>query len=205
MTGTAGVIQHFRQGNLRFSVSILLALAGSLASFSEGRLAHTLPSAYLAWLFAVLIGSVLWLYLRPSRTVQYRVLSVWAQRLVVLAIGGLAGFLSGMFGIGGGVLMTPLLQVFLSFSLAESIGTSLGAVVLIAGAGVIAHAWMGDLGTILRHSPWVLVVLGGCGMICAPWGAVLTRRISEGALKKVLFILMAGLCGYMLVLGLQVR
>ena len=46
----------------------------------------------------------------------------WA--LVILGV--LAGMLSGMFGIGGGVIIVPALSVLLGYALETAIGTSLG-------------------------------------------------------------------------------
>lgn len=52
---------------------------------------------------------------------------------VFLAIGLLAGLLSGLFGIGGGIIIIPLLMFFAKFSSHTAIGTSLGAMLLPVG------------------------------------------------------------------------
>src|SRR3954451_2067682 len=53
--------------------------------------------------------------------------------LVFLAIGVVAGVLSGLFGIGGGILIIPSLVFFAKFHTKLAIGTSLGAVLLPVG------------------------------------------------------------------------
>ena len=55
-------------------------------------------------------------------------------RLAVIAI--LAGGFSGLFGVGGGGIMVPLLVLWLGYGTREATGTSLGAIVLIALAAM---------------------------------------------------------------------
>jgi uncharacterized membrane protein YfcA len=53
--------------------------------------------------------------------------------LIFLAIGLLAGVLSGLFGIGGGVVIVPALMLFARMEPVEATGTSLGALLLPVG------------------------------------------------------------------------
>jgi hypothetical protein len=58
--------------------------------------------------------------------------------LTILAMGATIGFLSGMFGIGGGFLMTPLL-IFLGIPPAVAVGTQSTQVVASSVTGALAH------------------------------------------------------------------
>lgn len=58
--------------------------------------------------------------------------------LIILAMGGAVGFISGMFGIGGGFLMTPLL-IFLGIPPGIAVGTQSAQVVASSVTGAIAH------------------------------------------------------------------
>ncbi|MDP2123590.1 MAG: sulfite exporter TauE/SafE family protein [Parvibaculum sp.] len=58
--------------------------------------------------------------------------------LTILAMGGAVGFLSGMFGVGGGFLMTPLL-IFLGIPPAVAVGTQSTQVVASSVTGALAH------------------------------------------------------------------
>ena len=60
--------------------------------------------------------------------------SVRRMSLLFLAIGLAAGLLSGVFGIGGGILIVPALLLFAKMDPATSTGTSLGALLLPVGA-----------------------------------------------------------------------
>jgi uncharacterized membrane protein YfcA len=60
--------------------------------------------------------------------------SVKRMSLLFLAIGLAAGLLSGLFGIGGGILIVPALLLFGKMAPATATGTSLGALLLPVGA-----------------------------------------------------------------------
>jgi len=56
-----------------------------------------------------------------------------------LGIGVLAGFLSGLFGVGGGILMVPMMVLLMKFNQKLASGTSLAAVLPIAISGVVGY------------------------------------------------------------------
>jgi uncharacterized protein len=87
--------------------------------------------------------------------------------LATAIVGAAAGFLSGVFGVGGGILIVPGLVLLLKMEQRLAHGTSLGAILPIAVAGVIGFA--------LDHSvDWTaggLIILGAVG------GAVIGARL----------------------------
>jgi uncharacterized membrane protein YfcA len=64
-------------------------------------------------------------------------------RLVL--IGLVAGFFSALFGVGGGILIVPLLVLVAAFPEREATGTSLGAIGIIALVGTIAYGVRGEV------------------------------------------------------------
>jgi uncharacterized membrane protein YfcA len=69
-----------------------------------------------------------------------------AQRTLRLAaIGTAAGLFSGLFGVGGGTVIVPLLMLWLGYGAREATGTSLGAIVVIAAAAMLAQGAYGNL------------------------------------------------------------
>jgi len=64
--------------------------------------------------------------------------------LLLLGLGGLVGFLSGMFGVGGGFLMTPLLML-LGIPPAVAVATGANQVVAASISGVLAHMRRGNV------------------------------------------------------------
>ena len=87
------------------------------------------------------------------------------RRLAPLAaIGLLAGLFSGLFGVGGGMVMVPLLILLMGYGEREATGTSLLAIVVIAVAAVLAQATHDNVHVtkgLLIGLPAVLGVLGG--------------------------------------------
>ncbi len=68
------------------------------------------------------------------------------QRLAKLAaIGTAAGVFSGLFGVGGGTVIVPLLVFWLGYSIHEATGTSLAAIALVAIWGVVAQGQYGNV------------------------------------------------------------
>ena len=66
----------------------------------------------------------------------------------LLSIGLVAGFLSGMFGVGGGILIVPGLITVAGFSQRLASGTSLTAIVPLATVGVVSYASRGDISAV---------------------------------------------------------
>jgi uncharacterized membrane protein YfcA len=65
--------------------------------------------------------------------------------LKLLAIGTAAGLFSGLFGVGGGTIIVPLLLLWLAYGEREATGTSLVAIVIIAAYGTVAQAFYGNV------------------------------------------------------------
>ena len=64
---------------------------------------------------------------------------------VLLAMGGGVGFLSGMFGVGGGFLMTPLL-IFAGVPPAVAVASEANQITAASVSGALAHAQRGRCG-----------------------------------------------------------
>ena len=64
---------------------------------------------------------------------------------ILAAIGTAGGAFSGLFGIGGGVVMVPLLILWLGYEERSATGTSLAAIAIIATAATVVHAGYGNV------------------------------------------------------------
>ena len=67
------------------------------------------------------------------------------RTLRLAAIGTAAGLFSGLFGVGGGVIMVPLLVVWCGFGARLATGTSLAAIVIIAAVATGVHGVYGNV------------------------------------------------------------
>jgi hypothetical protein len=93
-------------------------------------------------------------------------ISLW----VILAIGFVTGFLSGMLGVGGGFIRMPALVYILGCPTVVAVGTDLFEIVFSSGYGVMTHAFKGNV-----HLGLVLAILVGTA-VGAQLGASYTRR-----------------------------
>jgi uncharacterized membrane protein YfcA len=62
-----------------------------------------------------------------------------------MAIGTAAGLFSGLFGVGGGTVIVPLLMLWLGYNERAATATSLAAIILIAGVGAAAQGLYGNV------------------------------------------------------------
>ena len=97
--------------------------------------------------------------------------------VVCIGVGLLAGLLSGLFGVGGGTVIVPLLVLLLGFDQRRAAGTSLAAIVPTASVGVISYAVSGDVAWI----PALILAAGAVGG--AQIGTWLLPRLSQTALR----------------------
>jgi uncharacterized membrane protein YfcA len=94
-----------------------------------------------------------------------------------IVIGLLAGLLSGLFGVGGGTVIVPLLVLLLRFDQRLAAGTSLAAIVPTATVGVISYAVHGSVA-------WIpAIILAAGAVVGAQIGTRLLPRISQTALR----------------------
>ena len=63
----------------------------------------------------------------------------------LIAIGLAAGFFSALFGVGGGIVVVPLLIFAAGFGQRTAMATSLASIGLIAFAGTVSYALRGDI------------------------------------------------------------
>jgi uncharacterized membrane protein YfcA len=144
--GIFAAIAYYRAGKLKIGIAIWVALglaAGALlgAQIALGLNVDLLQSAYAVfllfagWRFAEpLKWWAEWRSKTPPPPVPERAPRTTAW-YVLLGIGFGAGILSGMFGVGGGIVIVPVLVGLLWFDQKLASGTSLGSLLLPVGLG----------------------------------------------------------------------
>jgi uncharacterized membrane protein YfcA len=99
------------------------------------------------------------------------------RTLALAAIGTAAGVFSGLFGVGGGTVMVPLLVLWLGYGPREATGTSLAAIVFIAG---FAAATQGAYGNVHVLDAALVGIPAMGGVLIGTWlqQRLATRSIS---------------------------
>jgi uncharacterized membrane protein YfcA len=105
-------------------------------------------------------------------------------RLAVIATG--AGAFSGLFGVGGGTIIVPLLVLWLGYGQKEATGTSLAAIIVIGALAAGAQALYGNVDL------WLGLAIGVPGVLGVLAGTALQQRISEPAVAAAFVALLVG-------------
>ena len=104
--------------------------------------------------------------------------------VVVVGIGLTGGLISGLVGVGGGIVMVPLMVGLLAVSQHRAHGTSLAMIVPIASSATIPY-W------IANGMEWPIVVsLAGTSVVFAMVGARLTARLNATLLRRGFAVLL---------------
>lgn len=104
---------------------------------------------------------------------------------ILILIGLMAGMLSGLIGVGGGIIIVPALMFFVGFTQKEAQGTSLGLLLLPIGILAVLNYYnkgLIDIKVVLTMAIGFLV--GGF------LGSKLALAISEDALKKIFAVVL---------------
>ena len=103
------------------------------------------------------------------------------------AVGTLAGAFSGLFGVGGGIVIVPMLIALFGYGERLATGTSLAAIILIALLAVALHG--GFYGRVDLETGLVLAVPAIIGVV---FGTALQQRIPERAVSLIFSVILVG-------------
>ena len=211
LVGTAsiiGVVSHWRAGRVRVRTGVLFGVCSIGGSVAGSALNHRMDPDILLLAFSALISVAAWRMFTgcPSCTQSGEraqlalgagysagaASTVTKTRvdaltiLTILAAGTLVGFLTGLFGVGGGFIIVPALTLLLRFSMPEAIGTSLlivGITTTIALATRVTTSGI-DWGVTL---PFTLAAVGGV----LAGGRIADRIDAEKSLRWFAALLLA--------------
>ncbi|MCU1416256.1 MAG: uncharacterized protein JWP32_430 [Schumannella sp.] len=176
----SGTIQYAVQGQVDVTAGLILAAGGVAGSLIGTKLLRALPLGWLRWLFiALLVLVAIRLFFEvPSREAQLSYSP--GVVLALAALGLVVGVASGLFGIGGGVILVPVLIAFFGLGDLLAKGTSLLAMIPTSITGSVANLRAG------------LVVLGdglivGLAAVVASFGGVALAFLLPPRLAAVLF------------------
>lgn len=203
-TSVSSVLAHHRRGAVRWDIVRHLApgiVLGSLIS-SVGAFA-LLKGSWLALFFGLFVSfSATQMFLdkkpRPSRTMPGAAGKFGA--------GSVIGFLSGLVGAGGGFVSVPFMT-WCNVAVHNAVATSAALGFPIALANVTGYIVSGqNIGGRPAYSfgyVWLLgfVVVAGCSVLTAPWGARTAHTLPVKKLKRVFAGVLLLMASYMLYTG----
>src|SRR5438477_8374465 len=162
-SAASGTFRYAQESLIDWWVAAWTAPFGVAAAVGGSVLSHAVPGNghWLMILTALLLGATAWQMRKapPRPAVEeaeaesdaavvsgsVRQHTFHRSAAAVGAVGAVAGMLSGLLGIGGGVLMVPGFNQFVGLRLKQTIATSLVCVGIFAVPGMITHAFLGDI------------------------------------------------------------
>jgi uncharacterized membrane protein YfcA len=203
IASTIGALLGLRKKILRYKSAGFMALFGLALSPLGIWLAPQIPNAPLQILFSLILLYVAIHLLSQARnqmkgipedsrkpspclinpTVGRLQWTVPCARALLFS-GGIAGFLSGLLGVGGGFIIVPALKRYTDLPVKSIVATSLGVLAIITGGGAIFSAVSGNLNFLIA-APFSLAALGGLLI-----GLVIGRKLS-GPHTQLIFSIFA--------------
>ncbi|MBX3377115.1 MAG: sulfite exporter TauE/SafE family protein [Phycisphaeraceae bacterium] len=185
-------IQHYREGAVRTLLLRILIPATAAATIGGVMLSNLLSGEALRLLLALfLILYSIWnfsIIARPRRrsfTGTGRVERTPAHRLA--ACGAITGAIGGLLGLGGGLLLVPLLQLACNVRLKNAIATSSAVLCFTAAIGAaLKLATLSQHGERIDHAFVYIVCMAPTAILGALWGAKLVHRLPIIAVRLVM-------------------
>jgi hypothetical protein len=177
LTAAAGAISFGVAGEVDFALGVTIGLGGIVGSTSGTWLMNRISARSLTVVFAmVLLVAGIRLISGASPVPGSVSISSTAEIFFALGVGVIAGFLGGLAGIGGGVVIVPSLVLLLGLEQHMAQGTSLLAIVFTSSAGTFVNMRYQRV----RPMDGLLV---GCGGIA---GSLIATRIALGVEARTL-------------------
>ncbi len=186
--------QHYRQKSLLWQAVGIMAVGSIIGAWTGTAVAVRTSSLVLKFIFTVAIAaSAAGMFFEKRKTCED---TKPIPSLLWIFAGFVSGFIAPLAGIGGGIILVPLMVYLLRFPIKKVVGTSSGVIVFtsaIATIRYIYHGWgnmllpKGCLGFVF---PAAVIFLGISSVISAPFGAQLNQRIKSSIFKKIFGILM---------------
>lgn len=193
-TAISGAWQHHRKKAIMWRVAVIMGGSGLLFSLGGATLAAHVPGAVLKIIFGVIaiLACVRMLIATGERSESEPVSNPWLWVAWAMPV----GLLSGLLGVGGGVIMIPVLVLALRFKMHNAVANSLAIMMFSSIGGIIGYIINGigvndrlsySLGYVNLPS-WLLLAIPSAVM--AQVGAVVAHRMPRKLLMFIFVIIM---------------
>ena len=173
-----GSYLNAKKGTLDISMVLTIGIGGFIGAFFSGYVASFLSSSVLEVLFFCFVLFAL------SRlffhTPQAHTKTKEVSKVVLLLLGVVIGLFSMLIGVGGSVMLVPILVGFLHFPLKNATSAGLFFVVFSSISGLISHMMQG-------HIDFYSGVIVGVASLFGVYGGIwLKHKLSDNVAKRLL-------------------
>ena len=201
-TGMAAAYRYHQEAlerhtpGLQFWVVFYLAVGGVVGALFGARIANAIGAKQLRRLFGIfVIATGMWMIIRYRVSIPEGTggaVDVF-RALQMMGVGVLVGIISGLLGVGGGLVMVPALALLLGYPQHQAQGTSLAVIIPVSISGALVHMRRGNV-------VWSLALPLSLGAVLGAWimaGRVFdipqeTLRILFGGFLIAVGVSMAG-------------
>ncbi len=185
-SSSSALITHWRGNQVCGYLSLSIIAGGILGARLGAFLTAILPDTFVKFFFIILVvvtGWKMWSGQNQPDKEENQFsppVPVWKGLLVGMA----GGVVSGMGGVGGAIIIVPLLHLCLHVPMRICIGTVLTAVFFNAFSGSLGY-WSENLMEIE-----IGFLVGLAAMVAAPFGARMSMRMNQAKLRKIFAIVL---------------
>jgi hypothetical protein len=193
-TAISGALGHKRRGAVVTKPMILMGISGLLGAIVGGTIASNTPGVYLRVIFGFLV-LIAGIWMLTARYPE-RISEVKKGILNYIVIGLTTGFLAGLLGVGGGVVLVPILVIIMGFNMYKAVGTSTAVIIFTSLGGIIAYTLNGininglppySIGYINLVQFFVLAVIS---VPMAQIGVKASHKLPEKQLRYIFILVM---------------
>ncbi|WNY27960.1 hypothetical protein MmiEs2_01390 [Methanimicrococcus stummii] len=201
-TSLSSAYNHSKKGAVLWQKGILMGVFGFLFSFVGAYIASLLNASYLSIIFGVVVLGASLKFV-TSKNVNEDPSKMSENPILYAICGSVMGLLSGLTGIGGGLILIPLVIFLVKMPLRHAIGTSSATIVFTAFGGVISYIINGigvsglppfSIGYV-NLGMWIALVIPG--VVMAAIGARMSHKINpkyvRGAFSVITFFVGIGM------------
>ena len=193
-TALSGALVFHRKKLIKYKTAITAGVFGSIFSVIGAYATLMVSSDTLMVITSFMFFGLAYIVSKEKKEREkVTPASLFQKAIRSIFIGCIAGFASGFLGIGGGVILVPLLMSIRHIPLKRAIPTSLATMAIYAIPGSITHYMLGNV----NLDVLTFVLIGS--VIGANIGAEQTSQIKEENLKDMFVVLLVFLGGILLV------
>ena len=191
-TTISGTWRHHKMGAVRWKAAIIMGSCGAVAAFGGATLATHLPGSVLKIVFGVVVlaSGIRMLISKSLKSEQEVKDNPWLWIAWAIPI----GIVTGLTGLGGGVVAVPVMVLALKFKMHNAIATSLAMIMFNSAGGVIGYIVNGlgvpDLPAYsigyVNLLTWFLLAVASIGM--AQVGAMTAHKLPARQLRWIFIV-----------------
>ncbi|MFQ6342464.1 sulfite exporter TauE/SafE family protein [Campylobacter sp. VTCC 70190] len=180
---------NYKKKNLNLKDGIMIGLGGLLGASFSGMLLRALSDVALTSIFLA-VSCVFFLKyafnLKESITKNQR--NIWIKNIILFIAGAFTGIFAISLGIGGGLLIAPILAYFLGYDSKKVVSLSLFFVIFASVSGIISFANSGVIDSQIIHKG---ILVGVASMVGVFIGIKIIEKMQLKAHKKILLCVYA--------------